>query len=507
MSTTLVKGKYVLCGVKNKDSVEVISDGAVFQRDGLIVEVGKHINLRNKYAFSEEIGSDRFLVMPGLINAHQHGRGSTFIRGIPDGNLESWILKPMTRKPVDRYYDTLYCIARLIESGVTTVVHHQTPVSPNYGEMVNGILRAYHDGGIRVAFALGIKNQNDVVYSDNQNFLDSLPRSLSERVGKYRAEARVSEDEYFELFANLHKEYGTDSRIKILHGPNGFQWCSEGLLKRIKQSAIENHTGIHMHLLETVFQRMYALETFGKTAVEYMDEIGFLGPELSCAHCVWATMNDIKLLSKNRVSICHNPSSNLRLKSGIAPVNQMLENGMNVALGMDSTAINDDDDMLQELRLCSYLQRTPGWERSSPSTGQLLKMATVNGANVTPFVGEVGTLEKGKRADIILVDVKNINEPYLDSEIGIVDALVARGKGRDVDTVMIDGEIVMRDRELTRINRNEIISRLRESYGRATSDEKLRILVHDVLPYVSDFYQERDKSGKIPDYTYNCLDQ
>jgi 5-methylthioadenosine/S-adenosylhomocysteine deaminase len=185
----------------------------------------------------------------------------------------------------------------------------------------------------------------------------------------------------------------------------------------------------------------------------------------------------------------------------------MLENGMNVALGMDSTAINDDDDMLQELRLCSYLQRTPGWERSSPSTGQLLKMATVNGANVTPFVGEVGTLEKGKRADIILVDVKNINEPYLDSEIGIVDALVARGKGRDVDTVMIDGEIVMRDRELTRINRNEIISRLRESYGRATSDEKLRILVHDVLPYVSDFYQERDKSGKIPDYTYNCLDQ
>jgi 5-methylthioadenosine/S-adenosylhomocysteine deaminase len=499
MPSTLIKGKYVLCKVSDQDMVEAISDGAVFQKDGEIIDVGKYDTIKARYTADEEIGSDQHMVLPGLVNAHQHGKGVSYIlMGTLDDNLEPWLIKLMERKPVDQYLDTMYCIARLIESGVTTVMHSHSPRNPNYEEEVMSILKAYQDGGIRVALALGVRNQNHLVYQDDQKFLNSLPPSLATRGRKHLANIRISEEEYFALFDRLYKEYGgnTSPKVRILHGPTAPQWCSDELLIRIKQSADKYQTGVHAHLLETMYQKMYAFNSFGKTFVEHLNDIGFLGEQVSFAHCVWLTERDIELLAQSGVSVCHNPSSNLRLKSGIAPVNRMLDRGINVALGMDGSAINDDEDMLQELRLCANLHRIPGLAKPSPTPGQLLKMATVNGAKVTLFSNKIGTLERGKKADIILVNLKNITEPYLDPEIGIVNALLSRGKGSDVDTVMIDGEIVLRNRKHTRINRGEIVAGLRESLSRAIkpSDIERRQLARELYPYIYQFYHHWQES-------------
>ena len=205
---------------------------------------------------------------------------------------------------------------------------------------------------------------------------------------------------------------------------------------------------MHIHLVESVYQKLYGLKTWEKTPVAHLEELGFLGPELSCAHSVWLTEGDIDLLAGNNATVCHNPSSNLRLKNGIAPVNPMLAKGLNVALGTDSTAINDDDDMLQEMRLVSKLHRQPAVGAPAVDSHQVLKMATVNAAQPTFFHDRIGTLEKGRRADVVLLDLTSIEEPYLDTEVQVVDALLYRGKSDSVDTVIIDGEVVLRDREV-----------------------------------------------------------
>ncbi|MFC1995892.1 amidohydrolase family protein [Chloroflexota bacterium] len=507
MPSTLIKGKYVLCKVGNKDKIEVITDGAVFQKDGEIIDVGKYDTIKACYATDEEIGSDQHMVLPGLVNAHQHTRGvSHLLRGASDDNLELWLIRLLEQKPVDPYLDNMYSIARLIESGVTTVMHSHFPTGPNYEEGVMSALKAFKDGGLRVAFALGIRNQNNLVYENNQIFLNSLPPSLATRARQYCADW-ISEEEYFTLFANLYKEYGTDTSptVKILHGPAAPQWCSDELLIRIKQSADEYQAGIHAHMLETIYQKLYAFKRFGKTFVEHLNDIGFLSPRVSFAHCIWVTESDMELLAESGASVCHNPSSNLRSKSGIAPVNYMMARGVNVALGMDSFTINDDEDMLQELRLCANLHRPPGLGKLSPNASELLKMATVNGARVTLFSNQIGTLEKGKRADIVLVNLESITEPYLEPELGVIDVLLGRGKASDVDTVMIDGEIVLRNRQHIRINKGEIVAQLRESLRESLkpSDAARIRLAQELRPYVFEFYKDWQEPVASPFYIYN----
>ncbi len=509
MTTTIIRGKYVLCKVEDNDKVKIISDGAVVQQDGKIIDVGNYDSLNARYVADEEIGSDRYIVLPGLVNAHQHGNGISHIQlGVLDDNLELWLIRRMGRRPVDTYLETMLCAMRLIESGVTTTMHCHSPRGPNHEQEVAHIIRGYGESGIRVAFALGIRNQNQLAYSDEQRFLDSLPPSVAARGRKYLASATFPEEEYFTLFDRLHNQYNkTSSRVKIFHGPLGPTWCSDDLLIRIKQSALNYRTGIHSHMLETMYQEMYSLKQYGKTYVEHLHEIGFLGPETSFAHCVWVSDADIEILAESGTTVCHNPSSNLRTRSGIAPINRMLEKGVNVALGTDNLSLNDNDDILQELRLCENLQHLPGLGKPSPSPGQLFRMVTTNGAKATMFLDDIGTIEKGKKADLVLINLENITQPYLDPEMDIEDAFLAKGSSSDVDTVLIDGEIVLRDGKHTKINKAEVISQLQESLTEAqkSGDVERRLFSRELCPYVYQFYQKWHPPERVPLYQYNRI--
>ena len=263
--------------------------------------------------------------------------------------------------------------------------------------------------------------------------------------------------------------------------------------------------GHHIHLVETYYQKQYGIRTWGKTPVAHLKDLGFLGPEVSCAHAVWLTDDDIDLLGQSNTTLCHNVSSNLRLKNGVAPVNGMWARGVNVAMGTDSTAINDDDDMLQEMRLVSKIHRQPGIGAPAINSHQVLRMATLNAAAPTFFHDEIGALEKGRRADVVLLDMTDIQGPYLDPDVHIVDALLYRGKARHVDTVIIGGEVVLRNGRFTRINKEDVLRELKDRFARPleTSVVETRQMVEQLLPHVERFYQSWGPEDGPPHYRYN----
>ena len=509
MASSLIRGKYVICRAgDDADTTSVISDGAVLQRDGVIVDVGLYERLRTSSDADEVIGGANHLVFPGLVNTHHHGRGvSTFQMGSYDSCLEPWIVSNWGRRPYDHYLMTVYTAMRMIESGTTAIMynHPQTAVA-QLKEDVAEVMRGFGDVGMRTAFSVYFREWNRVVYTDDEEFMSGLPSDLAAGVRKYLSATELSMSDYFKLFEETHKKYSSDpnGRVRVLLSPHNIQWVSDEFLQRAKEYAISFQTGIHTHLMESIYHKEYGMRTWSKTPVAHLEELGVLGAELSCAHAVWLTEEDMDLLAQYNATVCHNASSNLRLRSGIAPVNPMLARGVNVSLGTDSTAINDDDDMIQEMRLASKLHRQPSIAAPAVTSHQVLKMATLNAAQPT-FFAQIGSLEKGKRADMVLMDLTAIEVPYLDSEIDVVDAFVYRGKARQVDTVIIDGEVVMRDGWFTKVDKDEVVRELKDWFSRPMepSVQEIRLSVQRLIPYVERFYQEWQPADGAPYYIYN----
>ena len=496
MGSSLIRGKYVVSKVTSNDSSQIIEDGAVFQRDGEIIEVGPYAELISRHSPDEEIGSSDFLIIPGLVNAHHHWGLTTFQRGALDYPLEVWTSALSAIRFIDSYLDTLYCTIRLIESGVTTVMH-------NFGNSQE--IQAYEESGMRVACSPVTSDMNHNVFDDDDEFRATLPPDLAKQVGESRSRRRTDREDYFSMCADLIASKQSD-RTHVFVSPHNVVTCSDELLREIKDFATQHATGIHLHLQETIYQKMYGIRHWGKSPLAHLYDLGFLGPEVSCAHAVWLSDSDIDILAETGTIISHNPSSNLRLGSGIAPLNRMLEKGATVAMGMDSAGINDDDDMLQEMRLAHKLHRGPGVGSPSPTSHQILHMATVNGAKATLFGDQVGTLEPGKRADMVLVSLERITEPYLDPSINIVDALLYRGRGLDVDTVLVDGEVLLKNRKFTRLDKEEIIGRLKESLSTPLAAHAIEYAEQGkkLLPYKQRFFKEhRPLERGTSHYYYN----
>ena len=514
MATSLVRGRYVICEAgTSPSSSRVIADGAVIQRDGVIEAVGTYDELKDR-PVDEVIGGPGYLVMPGLTNAHHHGRGvSTFQFGTIDGCLETWIVEGWGRRPVDWRLMTLYTAIQMIKSGTTTVMYNH-PRTPTEGlvEESEDVLRGFGGAGMRTAFSVYYRGQNRVVYYDDEAFLSGLPADLSAAVRRYLAATDMSEDDYFSFFESFRESHGAEATgglVSLLLSPSNAQWASDEFFLRTKERASRHGAAVHMHLVESWYQKEFGLRAWGKTPVAHLADLGFLGPELSCAHSVWLTEGDIELLADAGTSVCHNPSSNLRLKNGIAPVNAMLSGGVNVALGTDSTAINDDDDMLQEMRLASKLHRQPGLDRPSLDAHQALRLATANAARPTGFDGRIGALEPGRYADMVLLDWDAMTAPYFegsgDAGADAVNAVVYRGKSAHVDTVLINGEVVLRGGRFVKADEEEITAELRQQLARPIEPETLatRQMAERLLPYIHQFYDNWSIPANGPHYLYN----
>ncbi|SVA05916.1 uncharacterized protein METZ01_LOCUS58770 [marine metagenome] len=510
MSTSIIRGKYVICeaGVDSQSS-RVISDGAVFQRDGVIEAVGAYSDIKAAHQVEEEMGGPGFAVIPGLVNAHHHGRGvSTFQNGCIDDCLETWILSGWGRRPYDHYLMTLYTAIQMIESGTTTTMynHAQTPAK-GLADDVSEVLRGFAASGMRTAFSVYFRERNRVVYQDDEQFMSKLPNDLAGPLRQFLSASNLSEDDYFSVFQSLHQRYSDkpDSRVTVLLSPSNVQWVSDDFLLRTKEEANLTGAAIHIHLVESPYQKEYGMRTWGHTPVEHLNTLGFLGPEVSCAHSVWLTDQDIDIMAQTGATACHNPSSNLRLKNGIAPVNAMLSKGVNIALGTDSTALNDDDDLIQEMRLAAKLHRQPRMGMPALTSHQALRLATANAARPTSLRNKIGTLEAGRFADLVLLDLDAMTEPYTDNGIDVVDMLLYRGKASHVDTVMIQGEVVVRNGTFIKMNKAEVLREIKEQFARPVEARALEAkkLARGLTPFVQDFYKDWGNAEITPHYGYN----
>jgi cytosine/adenosine deaminase-related metal-dependent hydrolase len=211
---------------------------------------------------------------------------------------------------------------------------------------------------------------------------------------------------------------------------------------------------------------------------------------MTLGHGVWLSERDLDRLAETGTNICHNCSSNFRLRSGVAPLNRFEEKGINTAIGLDEAGINDDRDMLQEMRMVLRTHREPGMDYRAPTMAQVLRMATIGGARTTPYGTRLGTLQVGKAADMVLISWNQISYPYLDQENPVVDAVIQRAKTEGVKTVIASGEILYHDGKFTRLNRDDCLRQLADMLRRPLEAEELdrRRLSKAVLPYVKAFY-------------------
>ena len=514
MTLSLIRGKHVVCKVTGPNSAQVVSNGAILQRDGVIEAVGDYRELSRQHPDAEVVGSGNHIVMPGLVNDHFHVGLTPFQMGAPDLPLEMWSLHRIGVRAIDPYLDQLYGAVQMIETGTTTVQAIHSPgrgSGPVSMEIADRVINAYQASGMRVSYAPSVVDQNSMVAGaggGESDFAAQIPPELAERYLSFMAPSYWPVADVMGVLEEICRKYGDNQheRVQVTMAPSNVHRCSDELLMELKGLAGRYSTGIHIHLQETVYQKLYGHAAYGKTPLQHLHDLGFLGPEVTCGHSVWATEEDLRLMAATGTNICHNASSNLRLQSGIAPMGRILAAGIKVAIGSDEAGINDDKDLFQEMRLVLKIHRVPGIDLEPPTSHQVLEMATVNGAYASWFGDRIGTLEPGKRADMALVDVRNIEEPYLDPRVSVVDALVHRGRGIDVDTVLVDGEVVLRDRELTRVDKENLFREIKAALDRPLSpqEEERRELARLVEPHLRRFYSGTMPQDSTPFTAYNA---
>jgi cytosine/adenosine deaminase-related metal-dependent hydrolase len=489
----LIRGKYVISKAVSRTEVELIADGAVFQRDGKIVEVGPYDDLSSRHQPDEIIGSPDKVVIPGFTNSHHHVGLTPVQLGSPDLPLELWFVTLAQARSVDVYLDTLYSAFEMIESGITTVQHLHGWRAGSLGRLVeaaDNVIRAYQDVGMRVSYSYLVRDQNRLVYEPDEKFVRRLPAHLQPGLSEWFQQTSLSFEDQITLFEDLYRRYQGAARTKIQLAPANLHWCSDRALSLLGEYSSKYNVPMHMHVLETAYQKEYARRRTGSTAVRHLGSLGLLSSAMTFGHGVWMNEADLDLAAERGVRVCHNASSNLRLRSGVLPLNPLIARGVRVGLGLDEAGINDDRDMLQELKLVLRLHRTPGMDEAVPTCAQVFQMATEYGAETTPYRGEIGTLEVGKAADLVLLNWKHVAYPYLDEDTSVVDAIVQRARAAGVETVIVAGEPIYRDRRFTRVNKEEALEELSASLrGPKTAQElQRRQLMREVYPHVKAFY-------------------
>ncbi len=450
MGEMIVRGRYMVTDPRD-GAAGVQEDGAIRVIDDRIVEVGGFADLRARHPALPIKGNGRQLLMPGLIDAHCHGRGlSPIQKGVRHDYLENalfdWAVMPVLPPELTAGL----CALRHLRSGCTTVHHNGFDSDgPGAGALAEREIAAYLDTGIRLAFSPGIRNLNKLAL-DEDGFLATLPADLAawarERATRDPA-ARAAT--YFELFERLHARYdGADTRILL--SPSWAHGASDGFLRQTKTIA-DRHGGtpIHIHLLQTPIQKAYGLRAHGKPTLDWLDDLGLVDRNVTFGHAIHVTERDVDLLARRGAAITTHPSCNLNMRNGLAPVWHMVQAGVTVAMGMDDKTINDDEDGIMELRMIHKLHRTPDFDLAKPALDAytVLAMGTVNAAHVCGFDGVTGALAPGLKADAILVDLDGVLEdPWLDPAFDIVEAFLHRARGSDVNTVMVGGKLVLDDR-------------------------------------------------------------
>lgn len=360
------------------------------------------------------------VVMPGLINTHTHV-AMALLRGISDDvPLMEWLEQHIWPVEGKMGYKEIFDGARL---GILEMLMGGTTTFVDMYPYEEAVAQAAECAGIRAVVS---------------------PCPMDFRMDHFENDWR-----------QVQKRFSSSPLVSMMMGPHAIYTLSEKNLKRSIELAHELDCGSHVHLAETQVEDSNARNKYGLSPTEYFEKEGLFDTHTLAAHCVVLSDNDIRILAEHNVSVAHNPQSNMKLASGVAPIKRLLEAGINVSIGTDGASSNNDLDMWEEMRTASLLQKVDSHDACAIPAYTALKMATVNGAKAIGREGELGQLSAGAFADILLV---NIEKPHLYPHTNLVSELAYSAHASDVDTVIINGKIVVENRNCLTMNAAEVCS-------------------------------------------------
>ena len=419
--------------VATMDSTRSIyDDGAVAVTGDTIIAVGPRSEIEAKYTASQTIDAKNKLVLPGFINGHTHVP-MTLFRGIHDDvTLNDWLYKyifPAEAKNVTEEFvrwGTRLAAAEQIRSGVTTFADMY------YFE--DAVAEETKAAGMR-----GVLGETFIDFPAPDNKTNAAMLAYTEKF--------------------LRKWQG-DPLIHAAPAPHSIYTCSQKTLQDAAALARKYHAPILIHVAEMKKELDDSLKQNGMSPVQYLEKIGVLGPDVVAAHCIFVDAADRKTLAQRQVGCVHNPSSNMMIASGVAPVPEMRAAGIAVGLGTDGPAgSNNDLDLMEEIDLAAKLAKITKMDPLAINAKAVVEMATIDGARALHMEKEIGSLEKGKKADLILI---SLDEPNAVPMYDVYAQLAYALKAADVETVIIGGRVVMQDRKLLTVNEEEAIAKARE---------------------------------------------
>ncbi|KAG2173493.1 hypothetical protein INT44_007084 [Umbelopsis vinacea] len=418
----------------------IIADGAILVKDNRIADIGKTKALKEKYPEEETYDFGGKLVIPGLIDTHVH-LAQSLLRGCADDKeliqwlcQRVWVLQGCFEED-DGYVAAKLCIAEMLKSGTTTFLEAMCADRYNFSR----IATAVEESGIRACLGkivMDIGTYTDAAFAMHPGLIETREQSL------------------LGTLAMHEKWHGkANDRIHVWFGSRTPGGVSVELFKEMTQISQEKDIRITMHCAEVEADKKYFREEFDMSPMEFCDHVGLLSDKTVLVHMVWIEEKDIKMLASSGTHVSHNPTSNCKLASGIAKVPMMLEHKVNVSMGCDGSPCNNDYDMIREMKLAAILHKAVSLDPTVMPAEQVLEMATLNGAKALGLEKEIGSLEVGKKADFVAVD---LNKLHTTPSYNPVSTLVYAATGGDVDTVVVDGKIVVQKGELLTINEEEI---------------------------------------------------
>jgi cytosine/adenosine deaminase-related metal-dependent hydrolase len=475
---------------------DLLVDGALIAAVGAGLEVP---------ADTRVVDAQSLLITPGFVNAHMHS-WETLFRGTSERlPLELWSL--VTYPVVDAlpvpdrlvYLRTLVAGMDALRGGTTSLLDDVGELPVQSADALATVFQAYAALGIRATCTGGIA---DIAPVDRLPFVDELlsPAQLvvARRIGAADPDLTGRFLRFCrEAFARHHgAERG---RLRFAVAPSAPQRCTDDLLTSAAALAVEHDAVLHMHLLETKLQAIVGLERYNSTIVEHLSELGILDtPNLTLAHGIWLTEHDIELLASSSAVIVHNPLSNLKLGSGVLPWRSLHSAGATVALGTDGTASNDSLRMLEVVKQAALLHTLFDPDPASwPSTDEVLWAATRAGAEATGLPNTVGALEAGRAADFVVFDLEATTSftPARD----IARQLVFAENGSSIAEVWVDGEVVVRDGRMTRVDEAAILAEFRTLAAKYHSEgERMREANEHFVPLVAEVHRRASQTAWPP---------
>ena len=423
-NTILIKNAFILSPNKNFKGKK-----SLLIKDDIIADVSDKIDESNVDKIIDATGK---ILLPGLINTHTH-LSMTLFRGLADDlSLDSWLNDHIW--PMEANLNGNYCYIGALLGAVELIKSGTTTFSDMYFYMED-VARAVDEAGIRAVLSYGMIDFGD-------------------------AEKRENEiKENLELFNSCNGM--ADGRIKVFFGPHSPYTASEELLVKVRELADEYNMGIHIHVSETQKEINDVSEEKGLRPFEYLDKIGFLGPDVVAAHSVWLSDNEIEIIKKNNVKISHNPCSNMKLASGVAPVSKLIENDICVSIGTDGASSNNNLDLIEELKTASLLQKVSTLDPKVLTSDEAIAMGTIKGAEALGLDSEIGSIVVGKKADIILIDTNSAN--MVPDSSTLSSNVIYSANGSNVDTTICNGKILMENKKLTVLDEQEIYEKARKA--------------------------------------------